>query len=308
MMRITRRNVCLAVFMIVVFVVCNGSAFADKEMISIGGGAVTFGPGEGVEIVTGPGEGVELIESKDKRNAVVTGKVVSIELTSGSKNGKYSGAIDKNGVPHGNGKFETKNKAGIAWYYEGEFKKGKFDGQGVIVWEDGQREEGTYKDNVLNGIGRRYAGDELIFEGVYKDGVRGGGSGKLFAGGEIVYEGLFENGLPDEKQFKEQCQTVTYEDVARRPDYFKGRPIKIVGKVLQVIDHDEIQVDYRIGTGRYQRDSFYLGYDRPKGETRVLKDDTITAWGICRGLFTYDNHYWSKVTIPGMMGYYIEIE
>ena len=134
------------------------------------------------------------------------------------------------------------------------------------------------------------------------------GNGKLFSNGEVVYEGLFEKGIPNKIQLMEQCQEVTAEDIARRPEYFKGRMIIIHGKVSQVVDHDEARVDYLVGTGPKYNETFYVGYERPKGDVRILNNDIITVWGLCRGLYTYQNQFYSNVTKPGIWGYYIEIE
>lgn len=50
-----------------------------------------------------------------------------------------------NGVPHGFGRFDSVDANGLAWYYEGEFQNGVFDGQGIRCWpEDAHTENGTY--------------------------------------------------------------------------------------------------------------------------------------------------------------------
>lgn len=63
------------------------------------------------------------------------------------RTGTYTGTVI-DGIPNGKGRFDTQNSEGIAWYYEGDFKDGKFDGEGVAIWddEDTQAEKGTYKN------------------------------------------------------------------------------------------------------------------------------------------------------------------
>lgn len=77
------------------------------------------------------------------------GKEVTLNLAYGERTGIYSGDVDANGVPHGQGKFTTTNAEGIEWTYEGDFKNGHFEGMGQTTWEDGQIEIGVYKDDVI---------------------------------------------------------------------------------------------------------------------------------------------------------------
>ena len=59
--------------------------------------------------------------------------------------GKYTGEM-LDGVPSGTGRFDSQNDRGDTWYYEGQFKNGRFDGQGGCYWSDGYSEVGTYVD------------------------------------------------------------------------------------------------------------------------------------------------------------------
>ena len=59
--------------------------------------------------------------------------------------GTYTGEM-LNGVPSGTGRFDSQNDRGDTWYYEGQFKNGRFDGQGGCYWSDGYSEVGTYVD------------------------------------------------------------------------------------------------------------------------------------------------------------------
>lgn len=65
------------------------------------------------------------------------------------RDGVYTGeAID--GIPNGNGRFDSANPQGAKWYYEGEFTNGTFNGYGICVWPDSDspKEEGQY----VNGL------------------------------------------------------------------------------------------------------------------------------------------------------------
>lgn len=64
------------------------------------------------------------------------------------RTGTYTGEV-VDGLPNGHGRFDTVGSTGAKWYYDGEFKDGDFNGQGKCVFETGQVEEGTYKNDLL---------------------------------------------------------------------------------------------------------------------------------------------------------------
>lgn len=77
------------------------------------------------------------------------GKKMTLNLAYGDRTGAYSGDVNEVGLPHGQGKFTSTNTDGEEWTYEGEFKDGHFDGKGQTTWKSGQKEIGTYKDDVI---------------------------------------------------------------------------------------------------------------------------------------------------------------
>lgn len=65
------------------------------------------------------------------------------------RTGLYTGQL-VDGVPNGQGKFETQNSAGEPWYYEGAFENGAFHGEGYCYWpESGQKEAGHYENGLF---------------------------------------------------------------------------------------------------------------------------------------------------------------
>lgn len=77
------------------------------------------------------------------------GKEMTLNLSYGDRTGTYSGDVNEQGLPHGQGKFTSTNDEGEKWTYEGEFKNGHFDGEGKTMWKSGTVEIGTYKDDVI---------------------------------------------------------------------------------------------------------------------------------------------------------------
>lgn len=76
-------------------------------------------------------------------------KKMTLKLSYGDRIGTYTGDLNEDGLPDGQGKFISENAEGEKWTYEGEFKNGHFDGEGKTTWKSGSMEIGTYKDDVI---------------------------------------------------------------------------------------------------------------------------------------------------------------
>ena len=131
---------------------------------------------------------------KCKRNGDnFEGKFIDGEL-----NGK---GIFKNGNNLYKGDFVNNERCGQGelttdkYYYKGEFKNDKLEGIGEIsFFENGDKYEGTFSNNNINGKGvyKRKNGD--IYEGEMKNGKMDG-FGKYTFGDGKIYEGEFVNDL-----------------------------------------------------------------------------------------------------------------
>lgn len=95
---------------------------------------------------------------------------------------------------------------------------------------------------------------------------------------------------------------ITYDDLARNPEDFKGKKVKFTGEVLQVSEvQNEIQI--RLATkrnnwGGYSDDVVYLYFDSSLISSRILEDDIITIYGVAKGLHSYTTVLGAKVTLP----------
>ena len=87
-----------------------------------------------------------------------SGDEITLELSYGERTGTYTGDM-VDGLPDGQGKFTTVNEDGEEWTYEGSFKKGHFEGEGTTTWEDGAKEIGIYKNDVIQPISKEKAAD-----------------------------------------------------------------------------------------------------------------------------------------------------
>src|SRR5689334_2223312 len=65
---------------------------------------------------------------------------------------------------------EGKGSAKGANSYEGDFVKGRPDGKGVYVWEDGSRLDGSFKDGKAHGTGKYVSAKGVRYEGEFISG------------------------------------------------------------------------------------------------------------------------------------------
>ena len=107
----------------------------------------------------------------------------------------------------------------------------------------------------------------------------------------------------EKEDYIADCSTPSYDDVARNPDNYEGRKVKISGSVIQVSESflnifDTNSVDFRVET---PEGIWYVTYSRPEGESRILEGDYITCYGECDGVTTYISVLGSNVTIPKLI-------
>ena len=55
--------------------------------------------------------------------------------------------------------------------YEGEFRRGAFEGTGTYLWRDGSRYEGEFSADAITGRGRLVAANGQVTAGLWRDGV-----------------------------------------------------------------------------------------------------------------------------------------
>lgn len=92
---------------------------------------------------------------------------------------------------------------------------------------------------------------------------------------------------------------ITYDQLARTPDDYKGKKVKFSGKVLQVVEGDE-EIQIRLAVNQDYDTILYCGYDPSIVSSRVLEDDVITIYGTSLGLYSYTSTMGGKITIPSI--------
>ena len=116
-----------------------------------------------------------------------------------------------------------------------------------------------------------------------------------------------------EAAFKASCQSLSYDEIARDPDSYILQPAVYTGKVVQVMEDDDGSA-YRVNItptswGGYD-DTIYVEASNKALErlgSRVLEDDIITVWGYNFSTVSYTTVMGAKLTIPAVLGEYIEV-
>lgn len=118
-----------------------------------------------------------------------------------------------------------------------------------------------------------------------------------------------------EEEYRAQCEEVAYSDLARNPDKYAGKYVKMRGEVIQELETEKTgytQVDLRINVtedeyGIWTDTVYAVAYLFP-GEDRILEDDIITIYGMCDGSYTYTTVMGNDVTLPLVYVAYYDIE
>lgn len=113
-----------------------------------------------------------------------------------------------------------------------------------------------------------------------------------------------------EEAFKDECETYTYEEIARDPDDYIGEKARFTGKVIQVMQKGNsytLRVNITKTRWGYD-DTILVSYSAKDGDSRILEDDIVTMYGFLGGTYTYETVMGSSLTVPLLYAEYISIE
>ena len=105
------------------------------------------------------------------------------------ENGDYYEGGFKDGFLEGKGQFKFINGK-----YIGEFKKGRYDGEGYVKWNDGREYRGSFKNGTFHGQGRFVNKDKNVYEGSYLNGKKDGNGIFNFVKKEHQIRGVWKEG------------------------------------------------------------------------------------------------------------------
>lgn len=93
---------------------------------------------------------------------------------------------------------------------------------------------------------------------------------------------------------------ITYDQLARTPDDYNGKKCKFSGKVLQVMESDNI-VGIRLAVNSNYNTVLYCMFSQSIISSRILEDDIITVYGTSSGIYTYESTMRASISIPSMI-------
>ena len=108
------------------------------------------------------------------------------------------------------------------------------------------------------------------------------------------------------------CESVSYDEIARYPDTYKGKDIKFKGKVIQVSEgiftsKNTYRIEVTEDEYGYWEDAVLVEYKIPEGAANILEEDIVTFYGECTGTTSYKSVLGSTITIPSVEAKYIDI-
>lgn len=86
-----------------------------------------------------------------------------------------------------------------------------------------------------------------------------------------------------EKEYKDNCRPITYEQIMRETDMMKGQYVTTTGKVSQVMPDGILRVDLTKDEYGLYSDSIVVYYSSNDSGFNVIEGDIITVWGTANG-------------------------
>ena len=101
--------------------------------------------------------------------------------------------------------------------------------------------------------------------------------------------------------YKSQCNTISYDDIAREPDKYKKSKVKFTGQVIQVQESgSDIVLRINVTKGEYDnyKDTIWVNYKYSADEKKILEKDIVNLWGEVQGSKSYESVLGGQITIP----------
>lgn len=107
-----------------------------------------------------------------------------------------------------------------------------------------------------------------------------------------------------EEQYKQSCQDISYDELLRNPDNYKGMDIRLRGKIFQSVS-GMILANVTQGSYGLWDDVTMIYWN---GEPNIIEDDIVTVWGTYSGTYTYTTALGAQKTVPLLVAKYVTVE
>lgn len=128
---------------------------------------------------------------------------------------------------------------------------------------------------------------------------------------EEVVENATEETITTEEppaDWSEYASDITYEQLARTPDDYKGKAIQLTGEVIQLLEGADGTNAIRIALDTNWDEVVYAEYDSTILDERVLENDRVTVYGYYYGIYQYESTLGQMVSVPSLYAENIEIK
>lgn len=115
-----------------------------------------------------------------------------------------------------------------------------------------------------------------------------------------------EEAARQEEEAKGYETGITFDDISRSPDKYKGKKVKFSGSVLQVIE-GYLSNNLRMSTSGNYDDVILVDYKTSLIDVRLLDNDKITIYGTFTDLQSYTAVMGNTVTVPMVKADRIEL-
>ena len=192
--------------------------------------------------------------------------------------GTYTGEV-KNGVPDGEGVFETQD-----FSYTGEWENGVFKGKGNLTFSDGSWEDTEFSDGKRNGFSRQYKSQGKYTERVYDSGAPYGDV-CTYEDGKLVDHYLLAN--KEKVRHIEKDAVALDAKVIRKKDYL-DQYVYVTGVVKYIFQNDS-RCYFRIESERAGMIAgFYENTSGIKSKQAIMPNmkvgEHVTVYGLYSGL------------------------
>ena len=114
------------------------------------------------------------------------------------------------------------------------------------------------------------------------------------------------------QDYKSNCQSLNYDEIARNPENYKYKNVTFTGEVIQVQEGfwDGVTLLINVTKGEYgfYEDTIYCTYTYSEGEDKILEGDIIKIYGECQGDTSYLSVLGQKITVPKVEVKYVELQ